>query len=135
MTNLAVLYSEGIGVQKDNKEAVRLLRLASEQGHARAQTRLAHHLFYGRGCEVNYGEAVMWYQRAGENGSVPAMYHLGLCLENGYGVEKSIPKAIYWYEKAAAWGDQQAYDRLISLVANPALIEGVFANGHVAPAA
>ncbi len=38
---LAYDYEEGIGVNKDVKEAVRLYRLAANRGHAKAQNSLA----------------------------------------------------------------------------------------------
>ncbi|KAI8853387.1 hypothetical protein BC829DRAFT_382699 [Chytridium lagenaria] len=74
----AVLYSEGNG-------AVKLLRLAAEQGHVRAQTRLALHLRQ---------EAFM---------STQFRYsHVALaqCFETGQGCKKDVFEAIK-YEKAS----------------------------------
>ncbi|KAJ3107183.1 hypothetical protein HDU97_004603 [Phlyctochytrium planicorne] len=135
LTNLAVLYSEGNGVKRNNKEAVRLLRLAAEQGHVRAQTRLALHLRQGRGCDTDLSEAFMWYEKAAANGSVTAMFALAQCYESGHGCKKDTFEAIKWYERAALWGDQKASERLIVLVGNPAMVDGMFSHGYVAPAA
>ena len=136
MTNLAILYSEGsAGVKKNFKEAVRLLTHAANEGHTRAQTRLANHLFYGRGCEKNQSEAFRWYSEAASEGSVAAMSSLGKCYEYGYGCELDISKAIEWYERAALWGDVVAFDKLIVLVANPNVLDDICEHGYVAPAA
>ena len=121
---MAVLYSEGHGVKRDYKEAVRLLRLASEQGHARAQTRLAHHLFYGRGTPINYMDAVSWYEKAAENGSVSAMYHLGYCAENALGTPKNLSRAIHYYELAASYGDEKSNLKLIGLLSSSSISLG-----------
>ena len=63
------------------------------------------------------------------------MYHLGMCYENGHGHDKDITKAIHWYEKAASWGETKACERLVNLVANPAVMDDMFEHGYVAPAA
>ncbi|KKL46537.1 hypothetical protein LCGC14_2344550, partial [marine sediment metagenome] len=39
--NLGVCYKNGEGVKQDQKEAVRLYKLAADQGHADAKKRLA----------------------------------------------------------------------------------------------
>jgi TPR repeat protein len=50
-------------------------------------------------------------------------------------VESDIKMAILWYERAASSGDQKAAEKLIALIANPTLIDGLFSHGYVAPAA
>jgi hypothetical protein len=67
--NLALMYRNGEGVPKDDKEAVKWYRLAAEQGHASAQNNLA--LMYRNG-EVVLQDSVyahMWWNIASANGS------------------------------------------------------------------
>jgi TPR repeat protein len=76
LTNLAVLYFNGTGVKRNYKESVRLLRIASDQSHARAQTRLAFHLLHGKGCTVDKEEAVALYIKAAENGMYLSSFNI-----------------------------------------------------------
>ncbi|MDE2578477.1 MAG: sel1 repeat family protein [Hyphomicrobiales bacterium] len=46
--NLARMYIDGAGVEKDNRQAARWLRLAAEKGHAPSQAMLGHLLFTGQ---------------------------------------------------------------------------------------
>lgn len=63
------------------------------------------------------------------------MSSLAQCYEAGTGVDIDIKQAVLWYERAASSGDQKAAEKLIVLIANPTLIEGLFSHGYVAPAA
>ncbi|KAJ3073489.1 hypothetical protein HDU98_001417 [Podochytrium sp. JEL0797] len=136
MTNLAMIYLEGAnGIRPKLKEAVRLLRAAAEQDHVRAQAKLAACLLNGIGCRENKHEAFEWFTQAADGGSVVALFFLGQCYERGDGCSQEIGHAIECYTKAAAFGDEKASDRLIFLVANPSVLDGMFEHGYIAPAA
>jgi TPR repeat protein len=62
------MLTDGIGIKQNAEMAVKLLREAAEQGHERAQAKLAHHLTHGIGCPVDESEGFKWYQMAAENG-------------------------------------------------------------------
>jgi TPR repeat protein len=128
------MYADGIGVRKSCRRAVELFRCAAEQGHARAQAKLAWHLMHGRGCPMDTMEAYNYYLRAAEAGNVGAMYQVAQCLENGWGVGQNIDAAIKFYERAASSGDQTSFDRLIGLV-NPRIMADLFQFGYTACAA
>ena len=68
--NLALRYSNGQGVPKDEKEAVRLYRLAAEQGNAAAQTNLGWMYANGQGVTQDEKEAVRLYRLAAEQGEI-----------------------------------------------------------------
>lgn len=136
MTNLAMLYSEGLGVSKDDNEAVRLLTVAASKKHARAQLRLADFLLEGRGVDKSAEEAFKWYKLAADEGnSASAMYQVGDMLENGVGCEVDEDLAIQYYERGAMNGDVSASERLIVLVANHQLFSDLLQHGHAAKAA
>ena len=63
---LGLMYNEGKGVPKDQKEAFKWYRLAADQGDASAQYNLA--LMYGNGVGVpkDDKEAVKWYRHAAD---------------------------------------------------------------------
>lgn len=55
--NLALMYERGIGVDKDEKEAITWYQKAAEQGNSNAQYNLAVLYENGRGCDVNFAQA------------------------------------------------------------------------------
>ena len=70
-------YYYGTGVEQDYAEAIRLWRLAAEQGNAFAQYNLGDAYHYGEGVEQDYAEAVKWYRLAAEQGDEDAQLFLG----------------------------------------------------------
>jgi TPR repeat protein len=135
ITNLALLYADGLGVVKNEMESVNLFRIAAQKQHVRAQTKLAEFLLQGRGCKEDPFEAFMWFKTASELGSVPASFHVGDLYERGVGCEQNMRKAIEYYELAAFGGDTAASDRLIAIIANTSLLDNVIDCGHAAKAA
>ena len=129
------MYVEGSFLKRNYFEAVRLLRLAAQKSHSRAQVKLAELLIAGKGTARLPVEAVMWYLKAANQGSVTAMAELGNCYENGIGCRQDIDTAIDWYEKAASLGSNLGSDRIIALVANPALLGSLITHGYAARAA
>jgi TPR repeat protein len=111
-SNLGYCYRNGIGVEKDEKEAVRLFRLAVEQGYARAQTNLGYCYRNGIGEEKDEKEAVRLYRLAAEQGYARAQTHLGYCYRNGIGVEKDKKEAVRLYRLAAEQGNAVAQTHL-----------------------
>jgi hypothetical protein len=66
----------GEGVAKDREEAVRLIRLAADQGHADAQVKLGEMFEYGEGVAKDGAEAIRLYHLAAEQGIFLAGVHL-----------------------------------------------------------
>lgn len=66
--NLGYRYSNGIGVPKNNVEAIRWYRRAAEQGDATAQYNLGVHFQNGAGVRRDNSEAEKWYKKAAEQG-------------------------------------------------------------------
>jgi TPR repeat protein len=135
ITNLAILYLDGLGVPQNMEEAVGLLRVAAKKGHARAQIKLAELLRVGRGCQQDEAEAFRLYKLAADEGSASAMFSVAEFLEHGIGCDEDRDMAIEYYEKAALHGDTAASDRLIALVANHNVLESILEFGYAARAA
>ena len=62
------MYSNGEGIPENDKEAMKLFRLAAEQGYAPAQHNLGYMYANGEGVPENDREAVKWYQLAADQG-------------------------------------------------------------------
>jgi TPR repeat protein len=100
--NLATLYADGVGVDRDPKKAVKWLRKASDQGLARAQCLLALDYSTGVGVKMNKVEGAKWMRRAADQGLPEAQFDLGMCYAKGEGVDCDPIAAVDWYRKAAA---------------------------------
>ena len=107
-TNLGILYANGRGVVRDDKEAVRWYRKAARQGYANAQTNLGVMYDHGRGVRQNVGEALRLYRLAAAQGEPYAQNNLGNMYANGRGVVRNVKEAERWYRKAAGQGHADA---------------------------
>ena len=101
---VAIAYAEGIGVQRNDQEAVNWYQAAAENGNAIAQNNLGNRYNVGRGVPQDYAEARRWYRRAAEQGLAVAQNSLGVMLEQGLGGPPAPREATYWYDQAAEQG-------------------------------
>jgi len=99
--DLGTMYFKGVGVSKDDAEAVQWYRKAAKQKYADAQFSLGEMYYHGNGVTQDYGEAERWYRMAAEQGIVLAQYSLGKIYAKGEGVTQDMYKAYVWYTLAA----------------------------------
>jgi TPR repeat protein len=87
--NVALMYEQGIGVGKDEKEAVVWYGKAAEQGHAAAQYNLGVLFENGRGTGIDFAKANEWYRKASVQGDALAIGNLGMLYVRGQGVKEN----------------------------------------------
>ncbi|HEY4165070.1 MAG TPA: tetratricopeptide repeat protein [Dongiaceae bacterium] len=97
MNNIGNLYSLGLGVSKDPKQAATWYEKAAQLGFVLAQYNLAN-LDYNRN---DLKQAARWYTAAAQGGHAKAMYYLAQMYESGDGVEENKTEAAKWYGKAS----------------------------------
>ena len=119
--DLGRFYLDGIGVGKDEVEAVKWFRKAAEQGDADGQTFLADCYLFGRGVVKDEAEALVWFRRAAkgydpldiaknylkavEDGDPESQCNLASAYLDGWrGVKKNEAEAVKWFRKAAEQG-------------------------------
>jgi len=102
---LGWFFQGGIGVAKDEKEAVKWYTKAAEQGEATGQRLLGWCYANGSGVAKDEKEAVKWYRKAAEQGEAAGQRLLGWCYANGAGVAKDEKEAVKWYTKSAEQGE------------------------------
>ena len=102
--NVGVMYSNGLGIEKNEPEAVKWYRKAADHGHANAQVNLGLAYDGGRGVEKDPKKAMEWYSRAARQGSAMAQNNIGSLYFKGEGVKKDDKIAVEWYSKAAQQG-------------------------------
>ena len=100
------MYKNGLGVPRDYFEAVRLYRLAADQGIARSQYMLGVMYKNGLGVPQDYFEAVRLYRLAADQGDEGAQANLGYMYLNGYGVLQDTVMAHMWSNIGAANGSE-----------------------------
>jgi TPR repeat protein len=105
---LGVLLANGLGVERDDKQAARWFREGADRGFATAQFYLGQMYQDGRGVGRDYAEAMRWYRLAAEQGDMDARTNIGQLYAGGYGVPRSYDQAMAWYRKAAEAGDVRA---------------------------
>ena len=106
---LGVIFDRGLNGTKNENLAADYYRKAAEQGHPKAEFKLASMYTTGRGVDQKSDEqAFGWYLKAAEAGDVDAEYSVAAIYQNGKGAEQSNEKAFGWFLKAADQGDVDA---------------------------
>mmetsp|Transcript_9544 Transcript_9544/g.24089 ORF Transcript_9544/g.24089 Transcript_9544/m.24089 type:complete len:177 (+) Transcript_9544:407-937(+) len=103
----------GNGVSKSLPEAVRLWRLATDQGHAAAQGNVGiFHMEGSGGVAQDLPEAARYLRLAADQGALWAQYWLGFLCKFGKGTMRDINEAVHWYRAAAEQGNILAIAKL-----------------------
>lgn len=101
--NLGNAYLFGRGVQKDEAEGVRLLRIGADTGDPVAQYTLAHCLSKAMGVPApDFSGAAALHAAAAAQDYAPSIVSLGFAYASGRGVARDVPRAVALYERALA---------------------------------
>lgn len=106
--NIAVLYQDGLGVKKNEGEALKWYRKAAEQGLAEAQFDTGLMYARGLGTKQDFAQAAHWYARAAKQGHAEAQNNLAVRYASGTGVARNLLQAKYWFGQAAMRGHPTA---------------------------
>jgi TPR repeat protein len=106
---IAEAYLEGIGVDKDISQGLKLLRKAQKDGDNEAAYILGHIYSDGDNVKQNNKKAFEYFNIAAttETPYILSYNQLGICNLFGSGTPKNLEKARYWFEKAY---NQDQYD-------------------------
>lgn len=81
MIYLAQMYTDGLGVARDERKATAWLRTAAEKGYSAAQLHYGVALLLGQGVERDARMAQVWLQRAADQGDDDAQALLARGLD------------------------------------------------------
>lgn len=109
--NVAYCVETGIGVAKDEKQAVIAYKQLADKNPA-AKDNYARCLLNGIGIEKNEKAAVLLYKEAAEAGCLLAAFHYGCCLLEGVGIDKDCAEAIKVMRICADGGVKEAMQAL-----------------------
>ena len=108
-TTLGLAYHDGVLLNRNDVEALRLLHKAADQRFMAAEESLGIFSETGIGMErPSPAEALEWYKKAVRQGSLDAATNIGLMYAEGRGIPKNPAAAVTWLRKAAEGGDAVA---------------------------
>ena len=103
--NLAMCYKrDNCGVQKNDMEAFKLLRMSADQNDASALFEISKCYAAGLGTAKNDGEMNKAVMRAAELGHMQAQFFVGELYQIGRSVERNLTSAHEYFEKSAKSG-------------------------------
>lgn len=108
-------YEQGVGVARDDLQAIYWYKQAARAGVAPAQVGLGDCYREGRGTIKDAALAYDWYRKAAAQGDAAGQYKLGLCYCHGIGVGADREKALYYFKKAAEGGSADAQAALLAM--------------------
>ncbi len=101
---IGILYADG----KELGEAAHYFKLAADQGHHEAQSRLAMQVCNGLGVPKNGEDCIKLYKAAAEGGVTQAQVNLAARYLSGDGTPTNHPEAVRLARNAADKGDPTA---------------------------
>jgi localization factor PodJL len=113
---LANRASEGIGMARDQKLALRLFERAAAAGSGPAQFRLGNMHEKGIGTTRDPKLAMTWYRRAAEKGNAKAMHNLAVLIAEGADGRPDYAAAAEYFRKAAEFGVRDSQYNLAILL-------------------
>lgn len=105
---LGVIYS----IEENYDEAVRLFRLAADQGNLLALHRLGTSYYWGHGVPQDYKEASRLFRVAANQGVASAQYMLAISYQDGKGVPQDQKEYMRYLGLAADQGSSTAFHQL-----------------------
>ena len=111
---LGLMFHEGVGVEKDDLQALDMFTMAAGQGLTEAQYTLGLIYYQGTGIDRDENKAKQWLEKAAQRGEANAQYCLGLLYAES-SEHKDMAQAAAWWRKAAKQGHAQAQHNLAVL--------------------
>lgn len=102
----------GVNIEENMQEGIRLLELAQTQDHKGAAVELAFCYYYGDGVERNYDTAYRLLRENQTSTNKKAQFLLGRCYYHGLGTAQDYDRAFRHFKRAAELGHGAAKDYL-----------------------
>lgn len=116
--NLSTAYVNGMGVEKDEKEAFRLAMASALQDNPGGQYLVGEYYLNGIGVEPNDEFAFMWLYKSAQAGNPLGMTYLAICYRYGIGTAIDLEQAERLVSKAKEINPERAshYARIMELI-------------------
>lgn len=123
MVILANMYADGLGVQKDSKEAFRLYHRAAEKNNAAAMLAIAGMYQQGVGIAANSKLAIDWFKRSADLGHQTGAFFYAMSIYQGsrgknYDIKPDSIAAYQYLRIAAKTGNNENIKRAATALAD-----------------
>ena len=108
MTLLGELYSQGLGVKPDKREAARWFTLGAATGAVQSMLELGIMRMKGDGIPKDEAGAKAMFEQAAAQDDPAALFYLGLIALQNNGIVQDAKGASSYFERAAALGNADA---------------------------
>ncbi len=106
---VGIMYSDGIGVAKDDERAMELFKLSADQGDPAGVNAVGWMYDNGKSVPADDELALAYYREAAEMDDSIAMANLGYSYRYGYAnLPADLAASVSWYERSAALGHRGA---------------------------
>lgn len=106
---LGLMYKDGVGVEKDYKEALKWFKKSAKSGYAKAQYMYGYMNYKGFGSDhIHTDLAFRWIMKSAKQGYDQAEFMIGWMYDNSIGVEEDKQLAYKWINLAASQGNKDA---------------------------
>lgn len=106
--NVAQMYLNGQGTEKNEKRAFHFMRLAAKDGLVSAQMELSDMYRRGTGVKTEDYQTFRWMHAAAVRGQLAAQEQTALNYLNGFGGPVNRREALFWAVQARAQGSHKA---------------------------
>ncbi|UDQ97271.1 tetratricopeptide repeat protein [Lentisphaerota bacterium WC36G] len=96
---LAIIYEDGLGVEKDFTKALKLYEQSANNGNGQAKCLLGIYYYQGINIKKDYQKALKYFQDCGDNDV--ALYYLSYMYFNGNAVKVDHKKGLELLKKSA----------------------------------
>lgn len=103
------MFSNGLGVAKNPKIAMREYKLGMEKGSSTCANNLGSMYYNGQGVDIDFDMAFKYYKYAADKGERYGYRNMGLCYEYGRGTDINYDKAIEYYNLAINASNNQEF--------------------------
>ena len=115
---LGRIYGVGLGVPRDDAEAIKWYRLAAEQGDPDGMNSLAYKYRYSDPPLQNTEQALVWFRRAADLEYPSALNNLGIIYLEGSLVPPDPVQAVELFRRAAVKGHAPAMHNVANMLMN-----------------
>jgi len=105
---LAEFYALGEGTAQNFEESDKWLRIAADNGNAKAQSMVGDRYYYAHDLQ----ESAKWYLKSAEQGYADGEFKIALAYLDGEGVIQSDSLGVSWLKKAAENEHPDAQDAM-----------------------
>ena len=114
--SIGIMYLNGYSIKKNEKEAIKWLKLSAEKGDMKSQIKLGELFFFG-GDQIpkNYQESYNWFELSSKNEYSISFYYLGLMNQYEYGIVKNNIDFMKYFEISAQNGNIKSLNQLKEL--------------------